>query len=70
VLRELGNEPETEVIKIARASIEAPVTLVDPRAHIADVVLRGWDMIRFPKPSLPQEDVSPRCCSPAMIWKF
>ena len=49
VLRELGNEPETEVIKIARASIEAPVTLVDPRAHIADVVLRGWDMIRFPE---------------------
>ncbi|MBI2515999.1 MAG: ATPase [Opitutae bacterium] len=48
-LRELGDEPEGEIIKLARVATEAPVTLFDPRAHVADTVLRGWDMIRFPQ---------------------
>lgn len=48
-LRELGQEPESEIIKLARAAPETPVTLVDPRAHLGDIVLRAWDMIRFPE---------------------
>jgi len=48
-LLELGSEPEGEIIKIARSCAETAVTLIDPRAHIADVILRGWEMIRFPE---------------------
>lgn len=41
-LRDLtGDEPEAEVIKIARTITAAPVTLIDPRAHIAPIILRG-----------------------------
>lgn len=48
VLRELtAEEPEAEIIKLARTCVEVPVTLIDPRAHISPTVLRGWDMIRF-----------------------
>ncbi|MBK9990938.1 MAG: ATPase [Verrucomicrobia bacterium] len=49
ILQPLGDEPEAEVIKIFRRCTETPVTLIDPRAHLSDVVLRGWDMIRFPE---------------------
>jgi len=49
VLQPLGDEPEAEVIKIGRRCSETPVTLIDPRAHLADAVLRGWEMIRFPE---------------------
>jgi hypothetical protein len=48
-LRELGDEPEGEIIKIVRACSEVPVTIIDPRAHIADAVFRGWEMIQFPQ---------------------
>lgn len=48
-LRLLGDEPEGEIIKILRTCPEIPVTVIDPRAHIAEAVLRGWDMIRFPQ---------------------
>lgn len=48
-MRELGSEPESEVIKIARAASETPVTLVDPRAHLGDVTANAWQMIRFPE---------------------
>lgn len=47
-LRELGAEPEGDIIKLARLGSETPVTLVDPRAHVSDVVLRAWDMIGYP----------------------
>ena len=48
-LRLLGDEPEGEIIKILRICPEIPVTIIDPRAHIAEAVLRGWDMIKFPQ---------------------
>lgn len=47
-LRELGSEPEGDIIALARQAATFPITLVDPRAHLADIVLRAWDMIRFP----------------------
>lgn len=49
VLRELADEPETEMLKIARACAEIPVVLVDPRAHLADSLIRGLEMIRLPE---------------------
>jgi hypothetical protein len=44
----LGDEPEAELLKIIRHCTETPVTLVDPRAHLSDTILRGWNMVRFP----------------------
>jgi hypothetical protein len=49
VLQSLGDEPEADVIKIIRRCNEIPVTLIDPRAHLSDTILRGWDMVRFPE---------------------
>jgi len=49
VLREVSEEPETEVLKIARACADNPVVLVDPRAHLADALIRGLEMIRLPE---------------------
>jgi hypothetical protein len=48
-LRELGDEPEGEIIKLVRGCTQVPVTIVDPRAHIADKILRAWEMIKFPQ---------------------
>ncbi len=48
-VREFGPEPEGEVIKLARACCDAPITLADPRAHASDIIMRGWEMIRFPE---------------------
>ena len=48
-LRELGTEPEGDIIALARQATSTPVTVADPRAHLAEVVLRGWRMIRFPE---------------------
>jgi hypothetical protein len=45
----LGEEPEGDVIKVLRAVNVAPVTLLDPRAHLNGTILRAWDMIRFPE---------------------
>lgn len=47
-LHPLGDEPEADVLKIVRLCTETPVMLVDPRAHLSDAILRGWDMIQFP----------------------
>jgi hypothetical protein len=47
-LQPLGDEPEADLLKIIRHCTETPVTLVDPRAHLSDVILRGWNMVRFP----------------------
>ena len=47
-LLELGNEPEGELIKLVRKSTAAPVTIIDPRAHLGETVLRAWEMVRFP----------------------
>jgi hypothetical protein len=44
----LGEEPEGDVIKVLRAATAAPVTLIDPRAHLSGTILRAWEMIRFP----------------------
>jgi hypothetical protein len=49
ILQPLGDEPEAEVLKIVRRCIGKPVTLIDPRAHLSDIILRSWDMIRFPE---------------------
>lgn len=43
----LGEEPEGDVIKVLRSVNTAPVTLLDPRAHLNGTLLRAWDMIRF-----------------------
>jgi hypothetical protein len=48
LLHPLGDEPEADIIKIARRCTDVPVTLVDPRAHLSEAILRGWDMIQFP----------------------
>ncbi|MBI2512508.1 MAG: ATPase [Opitutae bacterium] len=48
-MRELGPEPESEIIKLARTASETSVTLTDPRAHLGDVTARAWEMIRFPE---------------------
>ena len=48
-LLELGNEPEGEIIKLVRRSASAPVTIIDPRAHLGDTVMRAWEMVRFPE---------------------
>ncbi len=48
-LCEIADEAEAEVIKIARSSGEVAVTLIDPRAHMSDMIMRAWAMIRFPE---------------------
>ena len=48
-LIELGDEPEGDVIKVLRTVADAPVTVIDPRAHLSAIVLKAWDMIRFPE---------------------
>ena len=48
-LRTLAEEPAGEVIKLAKLSAEAPVTLIDPRAHLGEEILAGWDVIHFPE---------------------
>lgn len=42
-----ATEPEAEVIKVIRTCTDTAVTLVDPRAHISDIILRGMEMVRF-----------------------
>ena len=47
-IREItANEPEGEVIKVMRSCTDNVVTLIDPRAHISEVILRGMEMINF-----------------------
>jgi len=48
-LTPLGDEPEGDLIKILRTCASRPVTVVDPRAHLSGVLIRGFEMIRFPE---------------------
>ncbi len=48
-LTPLGDEPEGDWIKLLRTCASQPVTLVDPRAHLSGVLIRGFEMIRFPE---------------------
>ncbi|NUQ64491.1 MAG: ATPase [Pirellulales bacterium] len=45
----LGEEPEGDLIKLLRTCTANPVTVIDPRAHLNEIVLRSWEMIRFPE---------------------
>ena len=42
-----SGEPEGEIIKILRRAAHAPVTVVDPRAHMNDTILRAMRMVEF-----------------------
>ena len=44
-----GGEPEGEIIKILRRATHASVTVVDPRAHMNDTILRALRMVEFPR---------------------
>ena len=44
---ELGNEPEADVIRVIRRCTDTPVSIIDPRAHLSEVILRAWEMVRF-----------------------
>ena len=46
-LAPLGDEPEGDLIKILRGCAGIPVTVIDPRAHLSDILVRGFEMIRF-----------------------
>lgn len=46
-LRELGEEPVAEIIRVARNATTTPITLIDPRAHISDYVLDAFEMVNF-----------------------
>jgi hypothetical protein len=46
-LTPLGDEPEGDLIKILRTCASRSVTVVDPRAHLSEVFIRGFEMIRF-----------------------
>jgi hypothetical protein len=46
-LAPLGDEPEGDLIKILRGCAGVPVTVIDPRAHLSDLLVRGFEMIRF-----------------------
>ena len=45
----LGEEPEGDLIGVFRRCGEAAVSLLDPRAHLSDAVIRTLQMIRFPE---------------------
>jgi hypothetical protein len=47
-LTPLGDEPEGDLIKVLRACANRSVTVVDPRAHLSEILIRGFEMIRFP----------------------
>ena len=44
-----GGEPEGEIIKILRRATQAQVTVVDPRAHMNDTILRALKLVEFPR---------------------
>jgi hypothetical protein len=48
-LTPLGDEPEGDVIKLLRTCVGSPVTVLDPRAHLSDVLIRAFELIRFPE---------------------
>ena len=48
-LAPLGDEPEGDLIKLLRGCAGLPVTVIDPRAHLREILIRGFEMIRFPE---------------------
>jgi len=48
-LVELGEEPEGDLIRILKHCVQSPITVIDPRAHMSQVILRTWEMLRFPE---------------------
>ena len=46
-LAPLGDEPEGDLIKLLRGCARLPVTVIDPRAHLSEILIRGFEMIRF-----------------------
>jgi hypothetical protein len=48
-LAPLGDEPEGDLIKLLRGCVGLPVTVIDPRAHLSEILIRGFEMIRFPE---------------------
>lgn len=42
-----SGEPEGEIIKILRRATLAPVTVIDPRAHMNDTILKAMGMVDF-----------------------
>jgi hypothetical protein len=45
----LGAEPEGDLLNVIRRANAAPVTLIDPRAHLSQHLLRAWELTRFPE---------------------
>jgi hypothetical protein len=43
----LGREPEDDIIGVLRQAGKAPMTLIDPRAHQSQDILRIMELIRF-----------------------
>jgi hypothetical protein len=48
-LAPLGDEPEGDLIRLLRSCAGLPVTVIDPRAHLSEILFRGFEMIRFPE---------------------
>jgi hypothetical protein len=48
-LAPLGDEPEGDLISLLRSCSGVSVTVIDPRAHLSEVLLRGFELIRFPE---------------------
>ena len=46
-LVEDSGEPEGEIIKILRRAALSPVTVIDPRAHMNDTILKAMGMVDF-----------------------
>ncbi|VVM05521.1 hypothetical protein MAMC_00643 [Methylacidimicrobium cyclopophantes] len=44
---ELSEEPETDLIRLFRSVAEAPLTLIDPRAHLSRILLRSLEAVHF-----------------------
>lgn len=43
----LGDEPEGDSIKLLRSCASRPVTVIDPRAHLNEILLRSFELVRF-----------------------
>lgn len=43
----IGDEPESDIIKALRRATSAPVSVLDPRAHLSPAILRAMEMTRF-----------------------
>lgn len=48
-LAPLGEEPEGDILKLLRICPSYPLFLADPRAHLSDIIIRSWKMVKFPE---------------------